>query len=150
AKEKRQPYTYSNLEPWGPKDPRRAPNSRSSSRGRQGSGGGLGERLDDAVHDLLDEPFVIALAHHPDHRFGARGAYDQAAVAIKARFGRLDGGPDAGVFERLAALVTHVLEHLRQRIETVTHLRHRQVLLLHHGKELERRDAPVAGGGEIG
>src|SRR5262245_58636545 len=114
------------------------------------SGGGLRERLDNAVHHLLDEPLVIPLAHHPDHRFGARGAYDEAAVAIKAGFGRLDGGPDAGVFERLAALVAHVLEHLRQRIETVPHLRNRQVLPLHHGKQLKGGDAPVAGGGEIG
>ena len=30
------------------------------------------ERLDDAVDEFLDQHLVVALAHHPDHRLGAR------------------------------------------------------------------------------
>src|SRR5207247_1022513 len=82
----------------------------------------LAERIDDAVDDLLDQPAVVALAHDADDRLGSRGADDQTAVAVEALFAMLDGGADLGVLQRLAALVAHVLEDLRERIEAVADL----------------------------
>ncbi len=69
---------------------------------------------------------------------------------LRRCLGVLDGGADLGVLERLAALVAHVLHHLRQRLEAVADLRHRLVLLLHHGQHLQRGEQAVAGRGVVG
>ena len=41
-----------------------------------GSRARVGQRVDDAVDDLLDQDAVVALAHDADHRLGAGGAHD--------------------------------------------------------------------------
>ena len=84
----------------------------------------------------------VAFAHDADHRLGLRRPHHQPAAAVKALFGILDRRTDFGILQRLAAAVAHVLEHLRQRGEAVTDLRHRLVLLFHHRQHLQRRDKP--------
>ena len=77
------------------------------------------------------------------------GRIDEAAMAVETLFGVLDGGADIGVFERFAALVADVLEHLRQRVEAVADLGYRLALLLHHRQHLQRGDEAVARGGVV-
>src|SRR5688500_9184191 len=72
------------------------------------SGGNTVKRCDNLVDHVLDQHFVVALPHHADHRLGAGGADDQAAVAVEAALAVLDGAAHLGVLERLAALVAHV------------------------------------------
>jgi hypothetical protein len=66
-----------------------------------------------------------------------------------SRFGAGDRRLHLGIFERLAAAVAHVLEHLRQRLEAVADFRHRLVLF-HHRQHLQRGDKAVAGRGVVG
>src|SRR5579872_3246386 len=83
------------------------------------SGRRLPQRGDDVVHDVLDQGAVVAFAHHADHRFGAGGAHEEAAVAVEALLAIGDRRLHLGILERLAALVADVLEDLRQRIEAM-------------------------------
>ena len=58
----------------------------ASQRGASASGRRrLAECIHDAVDDLLDQHLIVALAHHPDHRFGSRGPDHQTAVAVEPR-----------------------------------------------------------------
>jgi len=57
----------------------------------------LGQRLDHVVDYRLDQNLVISFAHHPDHRFGAGRAHDQAAAAAELFFGAGDGRTHAGI-----------------------------------------------------
>src|SRR5882757_223558 len=111
---------------------------------------GVAERVADLVDDLLDQDAVVALAHHPDHRLGAGGADQQAALAVEAFFAVDDRRFHPGMVERLAAAVAHILEDLRQRIEAMADFRHRPAKFLHHGEHLQRGDEAVAGGGIVG
>ena len=52
--------------------------------------GGVAQGIDDTVDDRLDQQAILAFAHDPDHRLGARGADDEAAVTVEALF-RLPG-----------------------------------------------------------
>src|SRR5260221_6137118 len=54
-------------------------------------GRGLTERGDDAVDHFLDQDAVVALAHHADHRLGAGGADQQAAMTVEPFFTGIDG-----------------------------------------------------------
>src|SRR5262249_22458740 len=81
----------------------------TATHGRSPCSGGVVERVDDAVDDLLDQHLVVALAHDADHRLGARRAHDQPAMAVEPSLGVLDGVAHLGVLERLAAAVAHVL-----------------------------------------
>src|SRR6516165_11004005 len=92
----------------------------------------VGERIDDAVDDLLDQHLVLALAHDADHRLGAGWTDDQSSMRAEARLRELDRGAHLRVLQWLAALVAHVLEHLRQRVEAMTHLGYRLLAPLHH------------------
>src|SRR5260370_12723385 len=78
--------------------------------------GRVGERIDDAVDDLLDQHLVLAFAHDADHRLGARRAHDQPTMTVEAGFRILDGAAHPRVLERLAARVAYVLEPFPQRI----------------------------------
>jgi len=62
----------------------------------------VAERVADLVDDLLDQDAVVALAHHPDHRLGAGGADQQAALAVEALFAVNDRRFHPGMVERLA------------------------------------------------
>src|SRR5690242_9772260 len=44
----------------------------------------LGQRVNDAVDDLLDQHLVVALAHHADDRLGAGRTNEQTAMAVEA------------------------------------------------------------------
>ncbi len=81
----------------------------------------VGQSVDDAIDDLLNQNLVFSLSHDANHGFGARRADDQPAMNIQTSFSKLDGGSHLRVFQRLAALVAHVLEDLRQRVEPVTY-----------------------------
>ena len=105
---------------------------------------------DDVIDHFLDQDAVVALAHHADHRLGAGGADQQAAVAVEPFLAVDDRGLHLGVVERLAAAVAHVLQDLRQRIEAVADFRDRAAEFLHHSKHLQRSDEAVAGGGVVG
>jgi hypothetical protein len=48
----------------------------TSRAGPRGLGGELVQGLDDAVHDFLDQDFIVALAHHPNDRLGAGRTHD--------------------------------------------------------------------------
>src|SRR6516162_3846598 len=113
------------------------------------SGGDVAEGVDYAVHQLLDQEAVFALAHDADHWLGARRTNDETAVTIETPLRLTDGGANLGGFERLAAAIAHVPQHLRQRIEAVANLRYRLVLLFEHGQHLQRGHKAVAGGGVI-
>src|SRR5436190_20466922 len=115
-----------------------------------GRSGGAGQGIDDAVLHLLDEYLIVTLAHDADHWLGARRAHDQPAMTVETGLRIPDGVAQLGALERLAALVTHVLEYLRQRIEPVADARHRLLLLLDHRQNLQRGEQPVAGRGVIG
>src|SRR5262249_16325589 len=131
-------YSYSNLAD------RPGREGQPSAQGRTVSTGTC-ERLDHAFDDLLHQDLVAALAHNPDDRLGPGGAHDQPAVSVEARFRILDGAAHIGILERLAALVAHVPEHLRQRIEAMADLRYRLLLFLDHRQHLQSGQQPVAG-----
>src|ERR1700738_2109957 len=80
----------------------------------RGLGGDVAQGIDDTVDDFLDQHPVIAFAHDPDHRLGARGTNDEATLAVEAAFRLPDRGTNLGGLQRFAAPVAHVLEHLRQ------------------------------------
>src|SRR6202023_661680 len=84
------------------------------------SGRRVGEGVDDPIDDLLNQYLVFTLAHDANHRLGPRRPDDQPSVPIETRLRVLDGRSHFRVLERLAALVAHILEHLRQRIEAMT------------------------------
>src|SRR3954468_15500627 len=90
----------------------------------------LGQRIDDSVDNFLDEHLVLALTHHADHRLGAGRADDQPALPVEPRHRALDRGLHLGILKRSAIAVAHVLEHLRQRLESMTHFRDRAPMLL--------------------
>ena len=53
------------------------------------------------------------------------------------------------VFQRRALLEAHILQHLRQRLEKMRRLGGGLSFLGQHRQHLQRRDQPVAGGGEV-
>src|SRR5438874_13651219 len=91
----------------------------------------LAKRGDDMIDHFLDQDAIVALAHHADHRLGARGADQQPAVAVEPLFAGVNRQLDLGIIERLAAAIADVLENLRQRIEAMADLRHWTTELLH-------------------
>src|SRR5712672_937777 len=109
----------------------------------------MAQRRDDVVDHFLDQDTVVALAHHPDHRFGAGRADQQPAMAVEPLFAGVDRRLDVGIVEWLAAAIAHVLQDLRQRLEAMTDLRHRTAKFLHHREHLQRRDKTIAGGGVV-
>src|ERR1700736_726542 len=90
-------FLYANWCP--PTDQVRGHASLENALGRRG----VTERVADLIDDLLDQDAVVALAHHPDHRLGAGGADQQAAVAVEAPFAVDDRRLHPGMVERLAA-----------------------------------------------
>src|SRR3954469_333059 len=111
---------------------------------------GLPERRDDGIDDVLDQDAILALAHDADHRLGAGGADQQAAVAVEPLLAIGDRRFDIGIVERLAALVTDVLQDLRQRIEAGADFRHRPAQLLHDRQHMQCGNEAIAGGGVVG
>ena len=64
----------------------------------------LGDRVDDVVHDAVDQIAVIALRHHADHRLGAGGADDQATDGAEPLLAGLDRLDDDAFRSGLPAL----------------------------------------------
>src|SRR5258708_23864709 len=94
--------------------------------------GRVGERIDDAVDDLLDQHLVLAFAHDADHRLGARRAHDQPTMTVEAGFRILDGAAHPRGLERLSARVAYGLEHLPPRVGPGADFGYPPPLLLHH------------------
>src|SRR5258708_38296716 len=87
---------------------------------------GVTERVADLIDDLLDQDAVVALAHHPDHRLGAGGADQQAALAVEALFAVDDRRLHPGMVERLAAAGPATPAKPRPRIAGAADFRHQR------------------------
>src|SRR5215218_1715073 len=103
-----------------------------------------GYRGDDVVHHPDNKVAVVALAHDPDDGLGPGRADDEPAAVAEALAGRLDDVDHRLLLEGLALLVAHVLENLRQRLETVTDLADRLVEAFDHREKLQDGDEAVA------
>ena len=60
----------------------------------------LVQRVDDAVHDLLDQIRIVSFGGDSDHRFGAGGTHNQSPVTIQPLLGAGDRRADLGVLGR--------------------------------------------------
>src|SRR4051794_9255832 len=79
--------------------------------------------LANVVDQALNERRVVAFRHHADQWLGARFADYQSSPALELGFGCSDAFLDAVCLQRLrAAIETHVLEKLRERLELAQEL----------------------------
>src|SRR5260370_3109392 len=77
----------------------RARQRRASRRMAASSGRRLSERGDDGVDDVLDQDAVFAFGHDADHRLGAGGADQEAAMAVESLLARGDRRLDVVIIE---------------------------------------------------
>ena len=106
---------------------------------------GLGDGIDQAVDNLLDEREVIALAGDPDHRLRAGGPHDQAPLTVEPLRCACNRSSYGIVLVGFAVAVADILRHLRQRFKAMAHRRHRRAELLDHRQHLESSDETIAG-----
>src|SRR5665213_2994124 len=110
-----------------------------------GAAGGGEDRLADVVDDQGEQPFVLALRHHPDHRLGAGRADDEPSVRAQPSFAGGDRLLDPARLQRQPLAEAEVAQELRHRREEPADIARLLPGLDDARHDLQRRDQSVAG-----